>query len=191
MVRKPRKTTNSEKCNNERAIDRLAHRQKVFVIEYCRDHRAREAAVRAGYSEKSAAFTASHLLADPNVAAAVREREAEIAQAALLDDVAIVRGLLREANRFGPGSTHSARVNAWRELAKIRGLEVSKVEHTVTHKLDGRLAAARARARIVVADQQKPKSLPVGGGVGDEVVDVVPDGGVDIVDFAVDEGSDG
>jgi len=188
MVRKPRKTTNSEKCNNEKAIDRLAHRQKVFVVEYCRDHRGREAAVRAGYSEKSAAFTASHLLADPNVAAAVREREAEIAQAALLDDVAIVRGLLREANRFGPGSTHSARVNAWRELAKIRGLEVSKVEHTVTHKLDGRLAAARARARIVA---DPPKSLPECGGVGDEVVDVVPDGGVDMVDFAVDEGSDG
>lgn len=190
MVRKPRKTTSAEKCSNEKAIDRLAHRKKVFVIEYCRDHRPREAAVRAGYSEKSAAFTASHMLADPDVAAAVREREAEIAQAALLDDVEIIRGLLREANRFGPGSTHSARVNAWRELAKIRGLEVNKVEHTVTHKLDGRLAAARARARIVVADQQKPKSLPEGGGVGDEVVDVVPDG-VSEVDIVADEGDCG
>jgi hypothetical protein len=92
------------------------------------------------------------------VQAAIRAREDEIAQAALLDEVAIIRGLLKEAQFTGEGSTHTARVSAWRELSKIRGLEVRRVEHTVTHRLDGRLAQARQRAQLIEAQAQ---ALPV------------------------------
>ncbi len=48
-------------------------RQKAFVREYAKDFNAAAAAVRAGYSAKGSNVTGSQLLANPNIAAAVRE----------------------------------------------------------------------------------------------------------------------
>jgi len=131
-------------------IPELFHKQKRFVWEYCKDHVPGAAAIRAGYKEKSANHVASVMLRKPAIRAAVQVREQEIADAALLDEVEIIRGLLREARCTGAGSSHTARVSAWRELAKIRGLEIRRVE--VTHHLDDRLAQARRRARLDATD---------------------------------------
>jgi len=40
----------------------------------------------------------------------------------------IVAGLVYEARREGPGSTHAARVSAWTTLAKIHGLLLDKIQ---------------------------------------------------------------
>lgn len=50
----------------------LSGRQERFVAEYLRDARPKAAAVRAGYSEKSASRIAWRLLHDPLVAAHIR-----------------------------------------------------------------------------------------------------------------------
>lgn len=155
----------------------LVHKQKRFVWEYCKDHAPQAAAIRAGYKERSAAVTASNLLRDPRIQDAIRERERQIAEAAMLDETIVLQGLLREAQYTGDGSTHTARVSAWREVAKILGLEIRKVEHTVTHRLDGRLAQARQRAQLIEAQAaalpapgnaeagQKAETAPVPEGV--------------------------
>jgi phage terminase small subunit len=52
--------------------DELNPRHRRFVEEYLRDPRPKAAAIRAGYSEKSAAKTAWWLLHQPRVAAAIR-----------------------------------------------------------------------------------------------------------------------
>lgn len=137
-----------------------AHKQKRFVWEYCKDHSPAQAAIRAGYGEKSAPAVASQLLRIPRIQDAIRERERQIAEAAMLDETIVLEGLLREAQFTGDGSTHTARVSAWREIAKVLGLEVRKVEHTVTHRLDGRLAQARQRAQLIEA---QAAALPAPG----------------------------
>ena len=139
---------------------KLSHRKRRFVWEFCKDHRAGEAAIRAGYSQAGAPTRAHEMLRDPAVQAAIRERERQIAEAAMLDETIVLEGLLREAQYTGDGSTHTARVSAWREVAKILGLEIRKVEHTVTHRLDGRLAQARQRAQLIEA---KTAALPAPG----------------------------
>jgi len=48
--------------------------QALFVDEYMRDQNATQAAIRAGYSEKSAHWRGSTLLKDPKVQAAIEER---------------------------------------------------------------------------------------------------------------------
>ena len=138
----------------------ISSKQKRFVIEYCKDWNATAAAKRAGYPAASAHNAGHRLLRRPAVRAAIRERQDRVAQAALLDEVEIVRGLLREARYQGEGSSHAARVSAWKELAKIRGLEVSRVEHTVDVRLDGRLAQARQRAQLIEA---QAAALPAPG----------------------------
>lgn len=168
----------------------LAHRHKRFVWEYCKDHIPGQAAIRAGYKERSANHIASALLRKPAVQAAIRERERQIAEAALLDETIVLEGLLHEARFTGDGSTHTARVSAWREVAKILGLEIRKVEHTVTHRLDGRLAQARQRAQLIEAQAaalpapgtavdmpngQKAETAPVPEGVIEaEIIEDVP-----------------
>lgn len=54
------------------ASGRLNERQRRFVAEYLVDLNATQAAIRAGYSEKTAASQASDLLRNPKVAEAIR-----------------------------------------------------------------------------------------------------------------------
>ena len=171
-------------------VNGLVHKQRRFVWEYCKDHSPAQAAIRAGYKERNAPSIACRLLQIPAVQAAIRERERQIAEAALLDETIVLEGLLHEARFTGDGSTHTARVSAWREVAKILGLEIRKVEHTVTHRLDGRLAQARQRAQLIEAQAaalpapgtavdmpngQKAETAPVPEGVIEaEIIEDVP-----------------
>ena len=171
-------------------VNGLVHKQRRFVWEYCKDHSPAQAAIRAGYKERNAPSIACRLLQIPAVQAAIRERERQIAEAAMLDETIVLEGLLREAQFTGDGSTHTARVSAWREVAKILGLEIRKVEHTVTHRLDGRLAQARQRAQLIeaqaqalpapgiavnTADAQKAETAPVPEGVIEaEIIEDMP-----------------
>lgn len=53
----------------DRTEKRLGEKQKRFVREWLADMNGTRAAIRAGYSEKSAANTASRLMKDPDVQA--------------------------------------------------------------------------------------------------------------------------
>jgi phage terminase small subunit len=55
----------------------LTPKQQRFVEEYLVDLNATQAAIRAGYSEKSATVTASRMLANVSVEAAIAEGKAE------------------------------------------------------------------------------------------------------------------
>lgn len=58
----------------------LTLKQSLFVDEYMKDRNALQAAIRAGYSERSAGWRGCTLLKDPKVQAAIEERT-EAAQA--------------------------------------------------------------------------------------------------------------
>jgi hypothetical protein len=67
---------------NERTDDhmQLTDKQRVFVEQFVTHHNGAQAARLAGYSEHSARKTASRLKADPEIAAEIAKRRAELAE---------------------------------------------------------------------------------------------------------------
>jgi len=120
----------------------LTPKQQRFVEEYLVDFNATQAAIRAGYSKKTAYSQGERLLRHVDVAAAVEAGKAELAKLTLISAKEVVAGLRREAEYHGDGASHSARVSAWGHLAKIAGATVEKHEHK--HQGDIRLIWERS-----------------------------------------------
>lgn len=113
----------------------LKPQQERFVVEYLKTpENATDAAIRAGYSPKTATAQASRLLTNVNVRKAIDEaqnetRERVKEEVGLTVDM-IVNGLLNEAKDLSEGSTQSARVSAWAHLGKHLGMFKDKIKHT-------------------------------------------------------------
>lgn len=112
----------------------LTPRQAAFVQEYLVDLNATQAAIRAGYSEKTAGRTGHENLKKPEIAQAIQEAQAERAERLEVTQDDVVRGLHKEATLEGEGSSHSARVAAWAHLGKHLGMFTDKVENTHAFK---------------------------------------------------------
>lgn len=74
---------------------KLTPKQARFVDEYCIDCNATQAAIRAGYSKKTADKIGSQLVAKPLVAAAIAARRATVSDKAEIDAVWIRKHLVR------------------------------------------------------------------------------------------------
>lgn len=113
----------------------LKPQQERFVVEYLKTpENATDAAIRAGYSPKTATAQASRMLTNVNVRKAIDEaqnetRERVKEEVGLTVDM-VVQGLLNEAKDLSEGSTQSARVSAWAHLGKHLGMFKDKIEHT-------------------------------------------------------------
>ena len=113
----------------------LKPQQERFVVEYLKTpENATDAAIRAGYSPKTATAQASRMLTNVNVRKAIDEaqnetRERVKEEVGLTVDI-VVQGLLKEAQDYAEGSTQSARVSAWAHLGKHLGMFKDKIEHT-------------------------------------------------------------
>ena len=95
----------------------MTPKQARFVQEYLIDPNATQAAIRAGYSKKTADVQGPRLLGNVGVAAAI-----QVGQAALSDRLGVtadrvVAGLLAEAEGK-EDSTSGSRVQAWAHLGK-------------------------------------------------------------------------
>jgi len=58
--------------------DELNEKQRLFVIEYLKDFNATQAAIRAGYSKKTAHVTGTQYLAKPNIQAGISAQVDEL-----------------------------------------------------------------------------------------------------------------
>jgi Terminase small subunit len=94
-----------------------AKRQR-FVLEFLIDLNATQAAIRAGYSKRTAKMEGSRLLGRPDVQAAILDAKKARAERTELDAEWVVRKLIEEALNYGPGSTHSGRVRALELLGR-------------------------------------------------------------------------
>jgi hypothetical protein len=104
----------------------MTQRQRRFVDEYLLDLNATQAAIRAGYSARTAEQQGPRLLGNVEIAGAIQaalEARSERVQITA-DDV--LRGLHREATLTGDGSSHSARVSAWTQIGKHLGMFVER-----------------------------------------------------------------
>ena len=115
----------------------LKPQQERFVVEYLKTpENATDAAIRAGYSPKTATAQASRLLTNVNVKKAIDEAQNETRkrvkeEVGLTVDM-VVQGLLKEAQDDSDGSTQSARVAAWAHLGKHLGMFVEQKKVDVT-----------------------------------------------------------
>ncbi|HHW53770.1 MAG TPA: terminase small subunit [Acinetobacter towneri] len=108
----------------------LTPKQQRFVEEYLIDLNATQAAIRSGYSEKTAAVIGAENLIKPNIAKAIQEAQERLSNKTQLTVDMVVNGLLKEAQDYAEGSTQSARVSAWAHLGKHLGMFKDKIEHS-------------------------------------------------------------
>lgn len=99
----------------------LTDKQLWFVREYLVDCNGKRAAIAAGYSEKGAEVTASKLLTNPKVKAAVQEGQKRLAEKTETTSEKIRRRLWEESEDYSEFATHSGRIRALELLAKING----------------------------------------------------------------------
>ena len=108
----------------------MTNKQQLFIEEYLIDLNATQAAIRAGYSEKTAGQSGERTLKNVEVGAAITAAlEARSERTEVTQDM-VIEGLSIEANRTGEGSSHAARVSAWGLLAKHLGMFIERVHHT-------------------------------------------------------------
>lgn len=101
---------------------KLRDKQRRFVEEYLIDFNATQAAIRAGYSKKTAEVIGHENLRKPNIQQAIQSSMAALSEKTEITREMIVEGLLKEAKFFDDGCTHGARVKAWEVLGKHIGM---------------------------------------------------------------------
>ena len=125
----------------------LTSKQACFTQEYLIDLNATQAAIRAGYSPKTAEVQGSRLLGNAKGREAVetgmkaRSERTEITQ----DEV--IQGLKKEATLEGEGSTHGARVSAWAHLGRHLGMFNDKLHLGADNSLAALMERINGRSR--------------------------------------------
>ena len=109
---------------------KLTPKQQRFVDEYLIDLNATQAAIRAGYSPKTAEQQGFQLLKKTSVSEAIEQAQQERQKRTMVTQDDVIRGLLTEAEWQGEGSSHSARVSAWAHLGKHLNMFTDKIDHT-------------------------------------------------------------
>lgn len=99
----------------------LNERETIFVAEYLKDLNATEAAVRAGYSPRTAKQQGSRLLTRVDVGDAIARRRAALQQALEVEQESILRGFLRIAGA-DPRKLFRATDNGRQELVPVHEL---------------------------------------------------------------------
>lgn len=100
----------------------LSDKQLKFAMEYLIDSNGKQAAIRAGYSPKTAEVQASRLLSNAKVKAAVAEGQKYLQEKTETEAEWIRRRLKEEADDRSEFSTHSGRIRALELLGKINGV---------------------------------------------------------------------
>lgn len=140
---------------------KLTAKQSRFAEEYLIDLNATQAAIRAGYSAKTARQAGAENLSKPNIASAVAEGAEKRVQKAEVTAHDVISGLYREATREGDGSSHSARVSAWGLLGKYHKLFTDRIEADVSGEIsvtDARTKLNDLLARQAPADEEAGSS---------------------------------
>ena len=108
----------------------LTPKQQRFVEEYLIDLNATQAAIRAGYSPRTANEQGAQNLAKLSISEAIAEAQEKLSNKAQVTVEMVIHGLLKEAQDYADGSTQSARVSAWAHLGKHLGMFKDKIEHS-------------------------------------------------------------
>lgn len=124
----------------------LTDKQARFVEEYLKDLNATQAAIRAGYSENTAAVIASENLIKPNIQAAIAESKAKRSERTQIDADWLLRRLADEAEAdvgdlYDPATGELKPVHEWPKIwrqglvAGIDTLKLGSDSPEIVHKV--------------------------------------------------------
>jgi len=119
---------------------KLNEKQYRFVQEYIVDYNATQAAIRAGYSPKTAYSNGQRLLKHAEVQAAIKKIQDKATDKAIVDRNMVLAGLLKEAEFKGQGASHAARVSAWEKIGKTMGMFIDKTENNTNIQIEKELS---------------------------------------------------
>lgn len=108
----------------------LTPKQQRFVLEYLKDQNGTQAAIRTGYSEKTAKQQGSRLLTYPNVQAALRAGQKKVAKQAAVTVDSLMAELEQARKLALKEKQASAAVTATMGKGKLAGLLVEKHRHS-------------------------------------------------------------
>ena len=114
------------------AKDSLNPKQAAFVREYLIDSNATQAAIRAGYSQKTAYSIGNENLKKPEIVKAIEEGRQKLADKVQVTKEEIAHRLDRIANKAERQDRLAEASKTNVELAKLLGYTVEKSEVTVT-----------------------------------------------------------
>lgn len=97
-------------------------KQERFIQEYLKDSNATQAAIRAGYSSKTAAQIGEENLRKPDIRLSIDVAQKKIAEKTETDSEWVRRRLKEEADDFSEFASHSARIKAIELIGKINGV---------------------------------------------------------------------
>ncbi|OEZ02309.1 MULTISPECIES: terminase small subunit [Stenotrophomonas] len=108
----------------------LTAKQQRFVQEYLKDQNGTQAAIRSGYSEKTAKQQGSRLLTEPRIQAAVRVGQQKMAKKAEVTVDSLMAELEQARKLALKEKQASAAVTATMGKGKLAGLLVEKRQHS-------------------------------------------------------------
>lgn len=113
---------------------KMTAKQQAFCEAYITNgFNALQAAISAGYSERTAKEMGYENLTKPHIAAYIAEFKEEATERALVTVEDVVRGLLKEADSVDEDSSPTARISAWKALSDYTGgFDSNKVHTDVT-----------------------------------------------------------
>lgn len=82
------------------ATKKLSAKQQKFVVEYCKTFDAKQAAIVAGYSEKSASSIGAQLLNNPFIQIKINEAQERAAEVATITKNQIIQDCLEIVNNM-------------------------------------------------------------------------------------------
>lgn len=107
----------------------LSAKARRFVAEYSVDRNATQAAIRAGYSRRTAGQQGNRLLRNVQIRKALQAAEKKAADRAEVSAAYVLASLKIEAQRTGKGASHGARVRALELLGRHVNLFPERHEH--------------------------------------------------------------
>lgn len=132
--------------------NQLTIKQERFLEEFLKDRNGPAAAVRAGYSARTATSMASANLAHPVIAAKIRKSADAAAQRAVVDAEFVLRELRNVAEQ--EDVAQSTKVRALELLAKHLGM----LEDRLTIKTDGLSSEQRAERVAILLERVASRS---------------------------------
>ncbi len=136
--------------------DKLSAKQQRFVDEYCIDFNGTQAAIRAGYSARSANIQAARLLTNDNIRKALDEKRLEIAEESKLKASDVIDELRRIAfsdiTQVMSFSASKAKIKSSRKLSEDARKIVASVSQTqagLTVKLHDKVKALELLGRYL------------------------------------------
>ena len=141
---------------------KLNSKQKRFCEEYSIDCNGKQAAIRAGYSKKTAEEIAGQLLRKTWVAEEIRKILDAKSKRTEIDADWVMQRLEREATYEGDGASHAARVSALTQMSRCMGMQQDKL------KVEGKIEVAditeeERAARLIQLLQRAQERISVSG----------------------------